>query len=287
MKWIVISLACIPWFTVIAQQKSAPASSLLWEIKSKDQPKPSYLFGTFHMLCKEEFAVTGVLAEKIAGSVQLFEELKMDDPSLQMQLMQKMIMKDKTLQSFYTPEEWKKMSEAFVRITGTPLTLLNNVKPFTSLSMLIMKSIDCQNSVSPEQELVKTATAAGKPVFGLETVEDQVNALEREPLDSQAVSLRKILLNFDSTKNMMQDMKKNYQLKDADSLYRYMKRMGVDNAFERALLVERNQRWIPKITEAMKKGQTFFAVGAGHLGGESGVIALLRKKGYTVSPVSF
>jgi uncharacterized protein YbaP (TraB family) len=286
MKWIVICLACLPWFTVIAQ-KSKPASSLLWEIRGNDLQQPSYLFGTFHLLCEGEFKVDGVLTEKIKGSVQLYEELKLDDPSLQMQLMGKMMMTDKSLQSFYTSDDWQKMSNAFIKITGTPLTLLNNVKPFTPMSLLVLKSVDCQDTVQPEQELVKIATANQKPVFGLETVQDQLNALDKEPLDSQAVSLKKILMNFDSSKNVMKYLKKNYLLNDADSLYRYMKQMGIDNGFETALLIERNQRWIPKIQEAMKKGQTFFAVGAGHLGGENGVIALLRKKGYTVTPLSF
>jgi uncharacterized protein YbaP (TraB family) len=56
-------------------------------------------------------------------------------------------------------------------------------------------------------------------------------------------------------------------------------------AFENLLLGNRNQNWIPKMDILMQNQSTFFAVGAGHLGGNQGVIALLRKKGYQVEAV--
>jgi uncharacterized protein YbaP (TraB family) len=58
--------------------------------------------------------------------------------------------------------------------------------------------------------------------------------------------------------------------------------------FEELLLTKRNKNWIPMIRDAMEAeggGSLLFAVGAGHLGGEQGVIALLRGAGLTVEPV--
>jgi uncharacterized protein YbaP (TraB family) len=51
------------------------------------------------------------------------------------------------------------------------------------------------------------------------------------------------------------------------------------------MLTERNQSWIAGIEAAAKETPTLFAVGAAHLGGETGVINLLRKKGYKVEAV--
>ena len=56
-------------------------------------------------------------------------------------------------------------------------------------------------------------------------------------------------------------------------------------AYEEILLKRRNRNWIPIMARMMREKTTFFAVGAGHLGGESGVIALLRTNGYRVEPV--
>ena len=56
--------------------------------------------------------------------------------------------------------------------------------------------------------------------------------------------------------------------------------------YEDVLLRNRNLNWIPVMSKLMATGPVFFAVGAGHLGGETGVIRLLRKQGYTLTPVS-
>jgi uncharacterized protein YbaP (TraB family) len=66
-----------------------------------------------------------------------------------------------------------------------------------------------------------------------------------------------------------------------------MKAAGTDGQFEQNLLIERNQRWIPVMEKAMNDKASFFAVGAGHLGGPEGVLELLRKRGYRVTPVMY
>ena len=64
--------------------------------------------------------------------------------------------------------------------------------------------------------------------------------------------------------------------------------MGGDEGiaeYEDLLLNTRNKNWIPVMGKMMLEQPTFFAVGAGHLGGEQGVVSLLRKEGYTVKPI--
>jgi uncharacterized protein YbaP (TraB family) len=52
-----------------------------------------------------------------------------------------------------------------------------------------------------------------------------------------------------------------------------------------AFLDERNKKWIERMEERMEQKPVFFAVGAGHLLGENGLIQLLRNSGYTVVPM--
>jgi uncharacterized protein YbaP (TraB family) len=88
-----------------------------------------------------------------------------------------------------------------------------------------------------------------------------------------------------SEMNIMQGIYKRQQL---DSLLIVSKTVGgVFDEIEQEILVKRNQNWIDPIEKFIKAGQTFIAVGAAHLPGQVGVIELLRKKGYTVSPVKF
>ncbi len=78
-----------------------------------------------------------------------------------------------------------------------------------------------------------------------------------------------------------------YKQRNTDSLYAFMKSTGASEDFETELLDKRNKKWIPVIEGAITEKPTFFAVGAAHLGGPDGVLSLLRKQGYKLTPISF
>ncbi len=261
--------------------------SLLWEISGKGLPQPSYLFGTFHIMCKDQFSISAILESKIAATNQFYGELDMDDPNLQATLMQKIIMKDKTIESMMDSSSFKSFNDAFKKITGFPATQFNHYKPFFHLSLLTLKTIPCLNFVQPETELMQIAKKGGKAVLGLETVEEQMIAVDSQPLDSQIISLQKMVLNFDSTKQMMNEMIEVYKKNDAEILYQYVQKQGTDGMNEEVLLVNRNKNWIPKLKKIMQDKSSFIAVGGAHLGGKTGVLALLKAEGYTVKPVKY
>lgn len=77
-----------------------------------------------------------------------------------------------------------------------------------------------------------------------------------------------------------------YKQQDIDKLYEAVSGKDADlKKYEDALLINRNRNWIPKISSLAAEGPVFVAVGAAHLGGEQGVISLLRKAGFTVQPI--
>ncbi|HEX8358405.1 MAG TPA: TraB/GumN family protein, partial [Segetibacter sp.] len=78
-----------------------------------------------------------------------------------------------------------------------------------------------------------------------------------------------------------------YKKKDINQLYLLTTKEEEFGKYEGILLNDRNHNWIPVIGEQAKKVPTFFAFGAGHLGGEKGVISLLRKAGFTVEAVLY
>lgn len=284
------SLKLFLWLTALVATGSVQAqrspSSLLWQVSGKGLATPSYLFGTFHLMCRSDFSAEGVLKEKLAAAKQFYGEVAMDDPTISIQLGTKMLSAS-TLESMVTPEEYKHLGANFQNITGLPLTMFNNFKPFMALSLVTLSTITCADKIQPETELVKIAKEHQLPILGLETIDDQINAINKEPLDSQLNDLKRILNNFDSVKTIMADLTAVYKKRNVDSLYAFMKAAGTDGQFEQDLLIERNQRWIPVMEKAMKEKASFFAVGAGHLGGPEGVLNLLRKRGYRVTPVMY
>jgi len=269
---------------IIAQTQLKP--SLLWEVSGNGITKPSYLFGTFHLICKEDFEIMPTLKQKFYTTEKLFEEMKMDDPTLQIKMMAQM-KSNKSLKELYDSNNYKILVDSFQKITGMPLGFFNNYKPFLATTMLTQKMIPCKEFIQPETEFIKLAKEKNIGVFGLETIEDEMKAIDKMPLDSQLNSLLKTVFNFDSVKQMMTSIVEVYKKRNPNELYEFMKLYGVDDAFETAMLEERNNNWMPIIIKNLKKQATFFAFGAGHLSGNNGIINLLRKKGYKVKPIQY
>lgn len=280
-------IAILSFVTIgIIKAQTTPSTSLLWEVSGNGLQKPSYLFGTFHIMCKENFEISPALKKAFSQTDQLFEEMKMDDPSIQLKMMTLMV-STTSLKELLGEEVYEKTATEFQKITGMPLLLFNKMKPFAAISLLTQKSITCSETVMPEMEFIKLAKEANKEVLGLETVEDEMKAIDKISLDSQITSLKRMVQNFDSTKIMMQLMEKEYQKRDPEALEKMMRENGASGDFETALLTERNKAWIFVIEKAMQAKPSFFAFGAGHLGGQTGVLNLLKQKGYILKPIAY
>lgn len=286
----IVSLFFFAFFTIPQLFAQAPKSSLLWKISGNGLQAPSYIFGTYHIMCKEDFMITPILKGSLLSTKQFYGELKMDDPAMQMQMMKELMMKDKTLESFMTPDEYQKVNIAFQKITGRSITMFNQFKPFMSLSLLYLSMATCTEKVQPETMFMEIAKEGKLPILGLETVDDQMKAIDKFPVDSQVYELKKLVLNFDSVKAETQGIIDIYKTGNIDSLYKVLIGSGssaMGPNMEKDLVITRNHNWIPLIKKAITAKPTFFAVGAGHLGGKTGVINLLRTQGYKVTPVKF
>jgi uncharacterized protein YbaP (TraB family) len=281
---LVSLVVLMPIFTK-AQKK--PASSLLWKISGKGLKQPSYLFGTFHIMCKSDFTVSPVLEEKIKTTQQFYGELDMDDPAMQLSMMAKMRLSETTLSQLLGEQDFKAVNDSFKNITGMPLQLFNQFSPFMPMSLLAISTIKCADRVQPETEFAQIAKNNQLPVLGLESIEDQLKAINAQPLDSQVLALKNTVLKYDSVKQMMVKMIAVYKQNNPETIYRFIIDNGGTSDFETAMLTTRNNNWIPVIKKAVADKPSFFAVGAGHLGGKQGVIALLKKEGFTLTPVLY
>ncbi|MEN9300180.1 MAG: hypothetical protein RLZZ429_2493 [Bacteroidota bacterium] len=287
-RFLLILLSFLSVIGNDAMGQQQPKSSLLWMISGKDLSRPSFVFGTFHMMCKSDFTITDLLKEKLNATEQFYGELDMDDPGLQMSMMSKMRLKDKTLKDLMSEADYTSLSENFNRVTGMQLQMFNQFMPFMSLSLLTLNSITCADKIQPEGEFVKLAQQKKMPILGLETIDDQIDAINSQPLDSQLYTLKRMVLAYDSVKNSMNKMIAVYKENNVDKLYDFIREnSNGDDRFETEMLAKRNKRWIPVIEKAIHGKPSFFAVGAGHLGGKEGVLELLRKQGYTLTPVLY
>lgn len=285
MKQFFLSiLSLVATFTSFAQQPKE--KSLLWKIEGKDISSPSYLYGTFHMLCPTDFNMNDTLKALVKQSKQMFLEIDIDDPSLTTKMMKNIKMKDgKTLKDYLSPADYDSVAKLFQAKTKIPLSMVDTYKPFMLTSMLYPSLLGC-TPIAFEKEFEKLAKADGIEVKGLETIEDQLNVFETIPYKVQAKMLKKTLFELDG-KEQMNEMVALYKKQDINKMQKGISGDTDLGNYEKTLLDKRNKNWIPVIEKEIAAMPTFIAVGAGHLAGKKGVIYLLRKQGYTVTPISF
>lgn len=262
-------------------------NSLLWEISGNGLSRPSYIFGTFHLMCKSDIHFSEQLKAALSNAHEMYMELDMDDPGMMLSGMMMVNMKGgKKLKDLYTEAEYEKLNIFFKDSLQMPLSFLQTMKPYFLVAMMYPKMMPCKTVSGVEEELVKLVKQQKKEIQGLETIEFQAAVFDSIPYEQQAKELLKSIdsmptykLYFDS----MVQVYKNQQLDKMETLFNDNE-FGMEE-YQDILLDNRNKNWAEKLKTIMKKESVFVAVGAGHLPGEKGLLALLKKEGFKVRPL--
>ncbi|MGI8636746.1 MAG: TraB/GumN family protein, partial [Segetibacter sp.] len=270
-------LFVLPFFGfLVASKAQIPTEkTLLWQVSGKGITKPSYLFGTIHLMCSGELKMPEVVKEKFNTSEELYLEVDMDDPEMFKEMMAGMQMKDSSTLENLMGNKFDRVDAIFKTSTGLPLKMLNTAKPMLIISMIYPSLLGC-TPVSWESVFQQMAKEKSIEIKGLEKLQDQIDVFDKIPYKVQSDMLVKTLLNIDSAKIEFQEMLDVYKKKDINQLNILTSKQEDFGEYQDILLSNRNRNWIPVIGEEAKKRPTFFAFGAGHLGGETGVINLLR-----------
>ncbi len=294
-----ILVAGLSFTTAAAQSEQAvipTEKSLLWKITGNGLDSASYLFGTIHLIEESDFILKPKLKKAFSEVSKVTFEINMEDmsnPLAALSLMNKIMMPgDSTLEDLVSPEEYREI-EAFFKKGDLqlPMFMMKKIKP-AFLSMMDPEALSGgefeENTVSYELKIFELCKEQKKEVDGLETMEFQIGLFDQIPLQKQAEMLLHTVHEVGDTtsENILQKMVATYLEEDINGMQEMMdvdspEMMGIGED----LLANRNENWIPIMGEMMKKQPTLFAVGAGHLGGEKGVIYLLRQAGYEVEPV--
>ncbi len=262
------------------------AQTLLYKISGNGLKAPSYIYGTIHITCDASLDVNTKKA--LDETQQLYLELDMDDPSMMTSMMGGMSMQNgEKMSNLASAEDFALVDEYLTKNMGASAKMLDNLKPFMVSTMLLPGLMPC-TLTSVEDELMKISKAQNEEIYGLETVEEQLAVFDKIPYQIQMDELVASVKNkFADDKLELDKMFELYEKKDLDAMLDMMdtSKNDIVAKYQDDLLNNRNANWIPKITKIAKEKPTFFGVGAGHLGGDHGVLALLRKSGFTVTPV--
>lgn len=263
----------------------AQESSLLWKVSGNGLERPSYLFGTIHVICKEDFLMDERIVEAFDQSEKVVMELDMSDPQLQTKIHEfSMNPGMKNIQSELLPEDAAIIDSFLTQHYGAGLAQLGTLKPMVLSSMALMRTIPCEEIESYEGVLSTKAIESKKPIIGLETPEFQIGIFDKIPMEIQINELVKILKEDTGVADFSK-LTDAYLKEDVEELNELMNFEGMMKDYLELILHDRNKAWVPILVQEMKNQKLFIAVGAGHLGGEKGLISLLRNAGYRVAPV--
>lgn len=264
-------------------------NALLWRIESTDGALAGYLYGTIHSRDDRAFQFGDSVLPALYRCPVVAGEL---DPaevaSSSMALLARMQLPEGThLQDLYTKRDWKKVSAALEAKLGPMATMVHRTKPLFILAMLTEMDMTGTRDQVLDDYLLGLAAANGQQVVGLETVAEQVAALDALTPAQQAVMLLDFARGPDDNLKVLEDMHEAYAAQDLSRLMELVQRTGaLPEALERSLLDERNALMVQRMEGTMRQGEPcFFAVGAAHLPGKTGVINGLRQAGWHVYAV--
>jgi uncharacterized protein YbaP (TraB family) len=291
-KWSVSLVVALTSLFAFSQEKNTGEfNTLLWQITGHGLQKPSYLFGTIHMICSDDAQLSDSLKAAIGKCDEVYFEVDMDNLFEMLGVMRKMKMRnDTTLADLLDKADYDKVKKYFEdNETLLPFSVLETYKPLLAASMLMEGSAQCESPEAMEEVIMKEAKHNGKNVKGLETMAYQMSIFDTIPYKMQAMQLVKYIddAGKDSSGNKEYDaLMQAYKDQDLSKLEELTKStdLGMAN-FTDILLYNRNKNWVEKLKTIMPGHPVFVAVGAGHLPGDKGVINLLRKAGYIVKPV--
>ncbi|HNS28194.1 MAG TPA: TraB/GumN family protein [Steroidobacteraceae bacterium] len=190
-----------------------------------------------------------------------------------------------TLRTLLGPARFERLDRE-ARKLGLPLDSVATLEPWAVamglLPMMFVK-LDLDPALGVERQLVARALADGKPIGGLETIEEQLAVLDGLSLEDQATFLEQTLDELDAAPTEVRRMIDAWRRADTGALaHLLLDEYGKAPALYGALVTARNQRWIPQIVALLARpDDTLVVVGALHLVGEDGLLELLERRGIT------
>lgn len=283
MKNLFKSLLTIVTVLISSFGFSQNENALLWKVSGNGLEKPSYVFGTIHMICQDDYFLNENVSQALKNSEALFTEINFGNME-EMLLMQKSVQTDIPLKERISEKKYKKLESLLKEKLNTEIISLEKLSEAGIASMIMMKSFSCDNIKMYEIELLQKAMSEKKQLGGLETVKEQLKIMEDHlNIDACIKMLEELKSSEDSNRKMVE----LYKAQNIDELLQLLNSSSYMN--EKAyheFVVNRNNNWVTKMPELMKNKSVFFAVGAAHLGSKDGVLDLLRKNGYTVEALN-
>lgn len=261
--------------------------SLLWKVSGKKMKAPSYLYGTIHIQDARVASFDTTVFNALNRCEAFAMEVLLDEINMRGIQKAMMMLEGKYLNTLLSTEDFALLDSICKAKLGISAIFMNGMKPFFVSSTLEQLDLRQDAEDALDLFLLKKAREYGKVCYGLEEYMDQIRAIDAISLKEQADMLSQMLHDTAQVSQDFEDMLEAYLRFELDSLAAMTQDTALPKKFEKVLVSDRNVTMVKRFLTISGEHTVFCAVGAAHLAGTKGIIALLRKKGYTVEPVPF
>lgn len=284
-----VAFAAVLAFPAFAQTDAYKENAVLWKVSGNGLQEPSYIMAIVKFIPEKDFFMPPSATKKLNECKVLSTETLLDHHARHELNKAAHLNGHKSIEDFLSPEGYNKLKNIFTEEFGVSNTKFNLVykhfKP-VMLSTTMTRLALNENVKYYELELIKMAKEKNMLTLGLETVEREVQALEKFPLEEQVEALTHTINSLEKQVDDYKALIDAYKEGNLHKTLEYtMHPVENNEKFKEYFIIERNKEWIPKMTSYMTEAPTFFAIGASHLADEEGILHLLTEAGYTVEPV--
>ena len=290
-RWIaglLCLVAAVPVGAAVSQAPAASGRSFLWKVQRGGAVL--YLAGSVHALDQSVYPLSPAFQRAFDASGALVEEIDLAESnslaSAPMLLAKGMFLDGQSFERVVSPETLRLVTE---RLKGTPMAvdLIASMKPW--MVDMIITALDVQEAgldvnLGLDKYFFDRAVLAGKETIALETAESQVDRMDGMPIAVQEQMLRGTLRGLQPNQGTLNTLVAAWKRGDAASMEKVLlsEFEGLPAAYQ-SLVVERNRNWMPQLDACLaRRSPCFVVVGAAHLVGPEGLLALLQRKGYRV-----
>jgi uncharacterized protein YbaP (TraB family) len=271
---------------------TAHAGSPVWAIHGDHNTV--YLAGSVHLLTANDSKLPPAFDRAYSGSKAIVMEIAVDkvDPMETATWMMEhgMLKEGTTLRSVIGEDRYRRVSAESERL-GVPMEAADMLEPWALGLQLIelqymQLGFDPQQGV--EQQLQHRAQTDGKPISGLETMDEQLGVLQGMSYPDQAKFLDMIVTEMQGVEGETQSVVSAWRNGDSAKLAALLSdEYKSFPALYQLLVSNRNKNWVPQIEKLLHGNQDYFVVvGALHLVGDGGLLELMRRDGFKAESVN-
>ena len=286
-----LALVCTLFWAGLA---AAKGPLFLWEVLDSGGALRGYLYGTIHVCDAACFPLPREVGQAFLAADSLALELDPKDPALGPALARAGMLPEGQRLDERLPADLRPRLDAVARQLGLAPAMLQRMQPWMASTLLTLRAAGSAGFVTEQGVdlwLARAAHERGLPLYALETVERQLEALAAGGDQAQAAGVAEVvdMVERGDAREYFTELLEAWRSGDVERVDSLLRDEGASEQMAPMLaevLDARNREMADAIKARLVPGtRPFVAVGAGHFGQKSGLLAELGARGFRTKQV--